>query len=553
MSAAGGGATSAVSVLAPNGRRVTVRVGPSTALIQVLEEVCRKQHFSPNEYDLKFQRTVLDLSLQWRFANLPNNAKLEMVPISRNRVGIEHTIRIALQLDDGSRLQDTFSSSQTLWDILHHFAETREYVEEQSEVSPACIYMRDEVSGKTALEKTSLKSLGLTGGNAIIRVNTKKAVSSDNAEGGSDEIIAKEVSEGSASTEEPESVSFPHLPAFPSSSCSSEPALANQCTDKQNWSKGYQDNSEELRPSLELMPTSFVPFMGSGQCLGGGSPTPAPSPVLTNQPSSLSSPGGPSKPKKSKNGQEKLKEQKEHLEREPIVCHPDLQEPSDSDSQDLPDEFFEVTIDDVRVRLAQLQNERRCLEEVPLMTRAQQEAQMKKKLERYSKVVLRVYFPDRHILQGFFHPSETVGALRAFVKSLLVNPDISFYLFITPPRSILSDDGMTLFQANLFPAAIVYFGSEVHKDHYLRLDLLESAVSPSEADILVARRLSKLVDHTAQHLESAPSSSPISNEANQNTVAEHSESTNLEMPQPQIRRTPSGKVPKWLKLPGGKK
>lgn len=35
MSAAGGGATSAVSVLAPNGRRVTVRVGPSTALIQV--------------------------------------------------------------------------------------------------------------------------------------------------------------------------------------------------------------------------------------------------------------------------------------------------------------------------------------------------------------------------------------------------------------------------------------------------------------------------------------------------------------------------------------
>uniref|UniRef100_A0A8C6XS96 RBD domain-containing protein n=1 Tax=Naja naja TaxID=35670 RepID=A0A8C6XS96_NAJNA len=121
MSAAGRGATSAVSVLAPNGRRVTVRVGPSTALIQVLEEVCRKQNFSPNEYDLKFQRTVLDLSLQWRFANLPNNAKLEMVPISRNRVGTENTIRIALQLDDGSRLQDTFSSSQTLWDILHHF------------------------------------------------------------------------------------------------------------------------------------------------------------------------------------------------------------------------------------------------------------------------------------------------------------------------------------------------------------------------------------------------------------------------------------------------
>ncbi|XP_063149346.1 tether containing UBX domain for GLUT4 isoform X2 [Candoia aspera] len=491
MSAAGGGGTSAVSVLAPNGRRVTVRVGPSTALIQVLEEVCRKQNFSPNEYDLKFQRTVLDLSLQWRFANLPNNAKLEMVPISRNRIGIENTIRIALQLDDGSRLQDTFSSSQTLWDILHHFAQTREYVEQQCEVSPVCIYMRDEVSGKTALEKTSLKSLGLTGGNAIIRLITKKATSSDYAEGGSNETLSKEITEGSSSREEPEAVSLPHLLAFPSSSCSREAAFTNQYPDKQNWSKESQDSTVdstvELRPLSEPMPTSFVPFMGSGQHLGGGSPTPMLSPVLSNQPSSLSSPGGPSKPKKSKNSQEKLKEHKEHLEREPIVCHPDLQEPLDPDSQDLPDEFFEVTVDDVRKRLAQLQNERRCLEEAPLMTKAQREAQMKEKLERYPKVVLRVYFPDRHILQGFFHPSETVGALRAFVKSHLADPEIPFYLFITPPRSILSDDAMTLFQANLFPAAIVYFGSEVHNDHYLRLDLLESAVSPSEADILVAR------------------------------------------------------------------
>ncbi|KAJ6660302.1 hypothetical protein lerEdw1_017725 [Lerista edwardsae] len=41
--------------------------------------------------------------------------------------------------------------------------------------------------------------------------------------------------------------------------------------------------------------------------------------------------------------------------------------------------------------------------------------------------------------------------------------------------------------ANLFPAAVVHFGSEKHSDHYLRPDLLESAVSPSEADLLVAR------------------------------------------------------------------
>nr|KAF6415005.1 ASPSCR1 tether for SLC2A4, UBX domain containing [Molossus molossus] len=125
MAAPASGGGSAVSVLAPNGRRHTVKVTPSTVLLQVLEDTCQRQDFNPSEYDLKFQRSVLDLSLQWRFANLPNNAKLEMVPASRSRVGPENTVRIALQLDDGSRLQDTFCSGQTLWELLSRFPQTR--------------------------------------------------------------------------------------------------------------------------------------------------------------------------------------------------------------------------------------------------------------------------------------------------------------------------------------------------------------------------------------------------------------------------------------------
>ncbi|XP_008102786.2 tether containing UBX domain for GLUT4 [Anolis carolinensis] len=561
MSAVGGGGSSgAVSVLAPNGRRVTVRVGPSTALLQILEEVCRKQNFSPNEYDLKFQRTVLDLSLQWRFANLPNNAKLEMVPISRNRAGTETAVRIALQLDDGSRLQDTFSSTHTLWDILHHFSQTREYVEEHCEVSPICIYMRDEVTGKTALEKTSLKSLGLTGGNAIIRVVTKKtSTSPSQTETENSEYLSKGSTGSTSSGEEQAGSPVPHSPVFSTSSvCSHDPALDKKCTDKQDLNKESQKSSEEHQPASEPVPSSFVPFVGDGQRLGGGSPVEMISPMsdvpMSNLAQSLSSPGGPSKPKKSKNSQGKPKEEKECLEREPIVCHPDLQHPLGSASQDLPDEFFEVTVDDVRKRLAQLQNERKRLEETPLMTQAQREAQIKEKLERYPKVVLRVYFPDRHILQGFFHPCETVGALRAFVKSHLADPEIPFYLFITPPRSILTEDSLTLFQANLFPAAVVYFGSEKQNDYYLRLDLLESVVSPSKADILVARRLSKSVTYSPPSSQPVIHSPPEPKEAGETVVPGNSEmATAVEVSQPPARRAPSGKVPKWLKLPGGKR
>lgn len=46
------------------------------------------------------------------------------------------------------------------------------------------------------------------------------------------------------------------------------------------------------------------------------------------------------------------------LDREPVVCHPDLEPQPQAWPAELPDEFFEVTVDDVRRRLAQLKSER---------------------------------------------------------------------------------------------------------------------------------------------------------------------------------------------------
>ncbi|PNI21629.1 ASPSCR1 isoform 20, partial [Pan troglodytes] len=138
--------------------RHTVKVTPSTVLLQVLEDTCRRQDFNPCEYDLKFQRSVLDLSLQWRFANLPNNAKLEMVPASRSREGPENMVRIALQLDDGSRLQDSFCSGQTLWELLSHFPQTRECLQHPGGATPVCVYTRDEPSPGQWRETRALES-----------------------------------------------------------------------------------------------------------------------------------------------------------------------------------------------------------------------------------------------------------------------------------------------------------------------------------------------------------------------------------------------------------
>ncbi|XP_060027718.1 tether containing UBX domain for GLUT4 isoform X1 [Erinaceus europaeus] len=537
MAAPAGGGGSAVSVLAPNGRRHTVKVTPSTVLLQVLEDTCRWQGFNPSEYDLKFQRNVLDLSLQWRFANLPNNAKLEMVPASRCREGPNNVVRIALQLDDGSRLQDTFCSGQTLWELLSHFAQTRERLEQACGTSPVCVYMRDEVSGRAALQSTTLQSLGLTGGSAIIRFAMKCCDPVSLSESG-----GKPPGSPVSSLSADQASCSPLLPL--SSADLSQGDIGQEEEVGPAGSPNTSDAQAKQLPT-EPAPATFVPFSGGGHRLGGppGSVRPAVS-SSAKLPKSFCSLGGPSKPKKLKPGQEPSREPEQPVERDPVVCHPDLEELLQAWPAELPDEFFEVTVDDVRQRLAQLKSERKRLEEAPLVTKAFRETQMKEKLERYPKVALRVLFPDRYILQGFFRPSETVGDLRDFVRSHLGNPMLPFYLFIAPPKTVLEDHSLTLFQANLFPAALVHFGAEEPASLYLEPRLLEHTVSPSVADMLVARYMSRAA-RPEPPLPAPEELEPTVEEA-------------LEPPEPspgpvQPVRRDLGKVPKWLKLPANKR
>ncbi|XP_008629078.1 PREDICTED: tether containing UBX domain for GLUT4 isoform X1 [Corvus brachyrhynchos] len=472
-----------------------------------------------------------------------------MVPVT-NRAGVGTTVRIALQLEDGSRLQDSFLCQQTLWELLNHFAKIRELMEQHGELSPVCIYMRDEISGKDALEKTTLKSLGLTGGNAIVRVVMKKCSSSGGEEAVGATVPCNEPTVRRGSMEEAVDVPLPQAHTFPKDLDHRDVAISlNSCTHKQDSIKESHASLEELWLSPEPEPTPFAPFFGDGEHLGH-SPVAVPSSKL---PTTFSSPGGPSKPKKSKNSQELQKEQEQLVEREPLVCHLDLLEQLPDGPEELPDEFFEVTVDDVRKRLAQLQSERKCLEEAPLMTKSLKESQLKEKLKRYPKVVLRVHFPDRHVLQGVFHPTETVGILRDFVRSHLADAEVPFYLFVAPPRTVLNDESLTLFEAKLFPTAVIHFGSEECRACYLKSDLLSSAVSPSAADLLVARCLSRsLVPSASSTLASvAPSLSEPEAGSDKKTI-EQPEAASTQGA-PQVLRKAPGKIPKWLKLPGGKR
>ncbi|XP_075946638.1 tether containing UBX domain for GLUT4 isoform X1 [Anarhichas minor] len=631
----------AVTVLTPNGRRQAVKVSSNTPLLQVLEDVCKKHGFNPDEHGLKFQRTAVDLTLPWRFANLPNNAKLEMVTSTRKQAVADSQVRIALQMEDGSRLQGSFSCGQSLWELLTHFPQISVSDLSESGSTPVCVYMRDEVSGEEALKKATLRSLGLTGGNAIVRFLLKKnkAPGQEDGEEATETAavptapFAKETTPSPppqpdpapSTTDVTNNNSGPHRqieahvdpspahvdpspahvdpspahvdpspahvdPSPAPATCSKLPVQQEEVANSQDAVRPKsppvgrgtpEEDGEEAGPSgLSSHPSSssssvpsvpaapFVPFSGGGQRLGG----PRGSAVVRSLSSSLSSSSlsAPTaaaespKAKKAKSSHgsstkrqttadqpdedmDQGEEFLEPVEREPLIYHLDAMSRHSEGHRDPPDEFFEVTMDDVRKRFAQLKSERRLMEEAPLMTKSLREAQMKEKMERYPKVVLRVQFPDRHVLQGFFRPLETVGAVRHFVRSHLEDPQLSFYLFITPPKTILDDPSDTLFQADLFPGALVYFGSDVRTDFYMKRDLLESSVSALQANESIASCMLRSPTPSSSSEEPLPPPEPTEDTSG-STQDEGGPPAHAQAAKP--TRSDPGKVPKWLKLPG---
>lgn len=129
----------------------------------MLEEVCAKHKFDPNDYDLKHHKRILDLTTSYRFSGLPNNAQLEMVLAQKRRQDAE--VELVIQLGDGTRLDGTFKPNATLLNIIQQLCPN-----ELTGADLFAIYMRTEVPSDE-LKSTTLKDLGLISGRAIVRLD----------------------------------------------------------------------------------------------------------------------------------------------------------------------------------------------------------------------------------------------------------------------------------------------------------------------------------------------------------------------------------------------
>ncbi|KAK3703121.1 hypothetical protein RRG08_002979 [Elysia crispata] len=223
-----------------------------------------------------------------------------------------------------------------------------------------------------------------------------------------------------------------------------------------------------------------------------------------------------------------------------------------SQESDIPDDFFEVTKNDVKMMYRDLQDAVRRFEDQPLLTTAMRNERMESMFDNYDRIVIRVQFPDRSILQGLFRPREPVSALRSFVQENIENKDDKFYLYTTPPKEVLKDDTTSLAISKLAPAAFVYYGSKTHRDTYVNSKLRSNMKPRLEAEKVVTQILKP---------ERTPRPGPSGTDPDSRSSVEAvpfgarrmaagtSSSSSLSSGSSTL---PSGaKVPKWLKL--GKK
>lgn len=100
--------------------------------------------------------------------------------------------------------------------------------------------------------------------------------------------------------------------------------------------------------------------------------------------------------------------------------------------KDLPDSFYDLNVRDIKILIKDLRSQIQGTSDQPLLTAQLRELEESKesisKLNRYKKAIIRIEFPDRHVLQGTFTPTETIGAVMDFVRSYLASPEIDFVL-----------------------------------------------------------------------------------------------------------------------------
>ncbi|KAL5971827.1 Tether containing UBX domain for GLUT4 [Taenia solium] len=181
----------------------------------------------------------------------------------------------------------------------------------------------------------------------------------------------------------------------------------------------------------------------------------------------------------------------EACEREEVIFQRQTSVLHDTESEELSDEYFQLTERELRLIISDLRKEAGT--DVLLGERSVQRSAGSARIN-CQRCIIRFTWPDDICLQACFRPQEHVSALYEFIRERLANRDLPFKLFTAPPRVILSNLDETLIQAHLVPSSRVHMTSQsafYKAKDVLRADVLANMKSSVEAGSISAKWMPK--------------------------------------------------------------
>ncbi|KAG7199454.1 hypothetical protein KM043_014080 [Ampulex compressa] len=461
-----------VTVLLPNGHRQNVKVTPNTTILEVLSEACHKHGYNVNDYDAKHFNRVLDSNAIFRFTGLPNNAQLEMIPCTKART--LSVVVIGIQLESGERLTGEFSCDATLSNVLERVCPS------ENLETAVLIYMHREMHGINSFGQITLKSLGLTSGKAMLRLIHRTEQQLKTQAHVSAPLIARQLKAVESNDKNDN-----HQGASSSMSCLNNTLGPSTSSTPERFDNNFDSERIERLECDKFQTVKVKDCSQENDVPVGSQSNRIPlafkeSDAVKNETTDLCLNS------KNDNGQ-KI----EFLgDRDALVFN--QAEVQAIPKDELPDNFFDLTVEDAKVLLRDAKRRREELEEAPLLTDAlrkqNQDKQISEYLIKYRHTVIRIQFPDQFVLQGLFGALEPVQTIKDFLKEYLNDPQSEFTIYTTPPKHIL-DTNARLIDENLVPSAVVYYSGSSTLKEVIKTKL----VDPVTASVQAARaRMSQM-------------------------------------------------------------
>ena len=336
---------------------------------------------------------------------------------------------VCLQLPSGARLTGSFPVTATLAQLLDRWGEEVGAAAEGEE--PVLVYMRREVVGRADMEAVTLKTLGLLQGTGLFRFFYKRPEQL-RVQANVYDIKVQE------KTPAPE---VRHVPMRVDPDNRAEAAAAMETSEQDTVTtcdNAAANNDQNSVGSGELEKKTSVPKQSLSDKMEMETESSAEVPDST-QPEPVINFVGPN----------------DAIIFSALDVNPQY--------QDIDDDFFELSLDEVKSMYKDLKQEVKRLEEGDmLMTREMRESQKEGEklsmLSKYKSCVIRIQFPCRHVVQGMFGPDTKVSEVLAWLAPLLRTPGSPAELYTAPPRTPLPP-AASLLDLDLFPAALVHFAS----------------------------------------------------------------------------------------------